>query len=170
MRKKDGSLCMCINYRKLNRVTSKNKYLLLRINDLFDQLQGIKFFSKIDIWYGYHHLKNRDINIPKTTFLARYGPFEFLVMSFGLTNASMSFMDLMNRVFHQFLDLFVIVFIDNILVYSKSKVDHVHNLRIVLKILKDQQLYAKFLKYEFLLNVVTFLGHVISSEGIIIEP
>ncbi|XP_070019891.1 uncharacterized protein [Nicotiana sylvestris] len=169
-RKKDGSLRMCIDYRQLNKVTIKNKYPLPRIDDLFDQLQGARFFSKIDLRFGYQQLKIREQDISNTAFKTRYGHFEFLVMSFGITNASIAFMDLMNRVFKPFLDSSVIVFIDDILVYSRSREDHADHLRAVLQTLHQHQLYAKFSKCEFWLESVTFLGHVVSSEGIQVDP
>ena len=132
VRKKDGSLRMCIDYRQLNKATIKNKYPLPRIDDLFDQLQGAECFSKIDLRSGYHQIRVREKDIQKTTFRTRYGHFEFLVMSFGLTDAMPAFMDLMNRVFRQYLDMFVIVFIDDILIYLRSENDQINNLRIVL--------------------------------------
>ena len=162
VKKKDGTMRMCIDYRQLNKVTVKNKYPLPRIDDLFDQLQGASLFSKIDLRSGYHQLKIRASDIPKTAFRTRYGHYEFLVMSFGLTNAPATFMEVMNGVFRPYLDSFVIVFIDDILVYSKTEEDHVRHLRIVLQRLREEKLYAKFSKCEFWLTSVTFLGHVVS--------
>ena len=143
MKKKDGTLRLCIDYRKLNQVTVKNKYPLPRIDDLFDQLQGAEVFSKIDLRSGYHQLKIAEQDIPKTAFRTRYGHYEFVVMPFGLTNAPTAFMALMNRVFQPYLDQFVIVFIDDILVYSQDKEEHMNHLRTVLQILREKQLYAK---------------------------
>ena len=122
--KKDGSLRMVVDYHALNEVTVKNKYPLPMINDLFDQLQGAKVFSKIDLRSGYHQLMIREQDIPKTTFTMKYGLYEYTVMSFGLTNALAYFMSMMNKVFMEFLDKFVVVFIDNILVYSKNEEEH----------------------------------------------
>ena len=149
VRKKNGSLRMCIDYRQLNKVTVKNKYLLSRIDDLFDQLQSASYFSKIDLRSGYHQLKVRECDIPKTTFRTRYGYFKFLVMSFGLTNAPTAFMDLMNRVFRPYLDIFVIVFIDDILVHSRSEDEHSDHLRTVLQTLRDHKLFAKSVNVSF---------------------
>uniref|UniRef100_A0A1S3YQ53 RNA-directed DNA polymerase homolog n=1 Tax=Nicotiana tabacum TaxID=4097 RepID=A0A1S3YQ53_TOBAC len=140
---------MCIDYRQLNKVTIKNKYPLPRIDDLFDQLQGARVFSKFDLRSGYHQLKIRDSDVPKTAFRTRYGHYEFLVMSFSLTNAPAVFMDLMNNVFRPYIDSFVIVFIDDILIYSRSKEEHEQHMRVVLQTLREQKLYAKFSKCEF---------------------
>ncbi|GJR50118.1 putative reverse transcriptase domain-containing protein [Tanacetum coccineum] len=170
VKKKDGSMRLCIDYRELNRITIRNRYPLPRIDDLFDQLQGAKYFSKIDLRSGYHQLRVREQDISKTAFRTRYGHYEFLVMPFGLTNAPAVFMDLMNRIFHEYLDKFVIVFIDDILVYSKSEEEHERHLRIVLEILRQKKLYAKFLKCEFWLQQVAFLGHIVSADGIIMDP
>jgi hypothetical protein len=153
VKKKDGSMRMCIDYRELNKCTVKNRCPLPRINDLFDQLQGTSWFSKIDLRSGYHQLKVKE-NIPKTAFRMRYGHYEFLVMSFGLTNAPATFMDLMNRVCRPMLDKSVIVFIDDILVYSKIKQEHISHLGEVLETLRTEKLYAKFSKCEFWLREV----------------
>ena len=134
--KKDGSSWMVVDYRALNEVTIKNKYPLLMINDLFDQLQGAKYFSKIDLRSGYHQLKIREKDIPKTAFTTRYGLYEYTVMSFGLTNAPMYFMNLMNKVLMEYLDKFVVVFIDDILIFSKSEEEHKEHLRLVLEKLR----------------------------------
>jgi hypothetical protein len=145
---------MCVDYCPLNEVTVKNKYQLPHIDILFDQLAGAKVFLKIDLRSGYHQIKIRPEDIPKTAFTTRYGLYEYLVMSFGLTNASTHFMYLMNLVFMPELDKFVVVFIDDILVYSKSEEEHAEHLRVVLTRLRDHQLYAKFSKYEFQLKEV----------------
>ncbi|KAL4038037.1 hypothetical protein IC575_001640 [Cucumis melo] len=147
VKKKDGSMRLCIDYRELNKVTVKNRYPLPRIDDLFDQLQGATVFSKIDLRSGYHQLRIKDGDVPKTTFRSRYGHYEFIVMSFGLTNAPAVFMDLINRVFREFLDTFVIVFIDDILIYSKTEAEHEEHLRMV-----------------------SFLGHVVSKAGVSVDP
>nr|GEV94035.1 reverse transcriptase domain-containing protein [Tanacetum cinerariifolium] len=149
---KDGSFQMCIDYLKLNKLTVKNRYPLSRIDDLFDQLQGSRVYSKIDMRSGYHQLRVREEDIPKTAFRTRYGHYEFKVMPFGLTNAPAVFMDLMNRVCKPYLDRFVIVFIDDILIYSKNRKEHEGHLKLILKLLKVEELYAKFSKCEFWLS------------------
>ena len=170
VKKKDQSLRLCVDYRLLNAVTIKNKYPLPRIDILFDQLFGAKVFSKIDLHSGYHQIKIRVEDIPKTAFSTRYGLYEYLVMSFGLTNAPAHFMYLMNSVFMPELDKFVVVFIDDILVYSKNEEEHAEHLRIVLQRLREHKLYAKFSKCDFWLTEVQFLGHIVSEKGISVDP
>ncbi|GKC33054.1 putative reverse transcriptase domain-containing protein [Tanacetum coccineum] len=169
VKKKDGAFRMCIDYRELNKLTEKNRYPLLRINDLFDQLQGSSIYSKIDLRSGYHQLRVREQDIPKTTFQTRYGHYEFQVMPFRLTNAPAVFMDLDNRVCKPYLDKFIIVFIDDILIYSKDKKEHEEHLKAILELLKKKKLYAKFSKCEFWISKVQFLGHVIDSRGLTIQ-
>jgi hypothetical protein len=159
-----------MDYRSLNEVTNKNKYPLPRIDDLFDQLKGACVFSKIDLWSGYHQLKIRATDIPKTTFITRYGLYEYTVISFGLPNAPAYFMYLMNKVFMEYLDKFMVVFIDDILIFSKNEEDHDEHLRLVLQKLRENQLYAKLCKCEFWLKEVSFLGHIISEGGISMDP
>ncbi|KAD2393420.1 hypothetical protein E3N88_40397 [Mikania micrantha] len=170
VKKKDGTFRMCIDYRELNKVTIKNRYPLPRIDDLFDQLQGSSYYSKIDLRSGYHQLRVQEEDIPKTAFRTRYGHYEFLVMPFGLTNAPAVFMDLMNRVCKPYLDKFVIVFIDDILIYSKSEEEHAEHLRLLLELLKQEQLYAKFSKCDFWMREVQFLGHIVNEKGIHVDP
>lgn len=170
VKKKDGTLRLCIDYRELNKVTIKNKYPLPRIDDLFDQLQGAQVFSKIDLRSGYHQLKVKADDVEKTAFRTRYGHYEFLVMPFGVTNAPAAFMDLMNRVFKPYLDEFVVVFIDDILIYSKSAEAHEDHLRLILQTLREKKLYAKLKKCEFWLQEVAFLGHVVTKEGVSVDP
>jgi hypothetical protein len=168
--KKVQTLRMCMDYRPLNEVTIKNKYPLPWIDILFDQLTGARVFSKIDLRSGYHQIRIRPEDIPKTAFTMRYGLFEYLVMSFGLTNAPAHFTYLMNSVFMPELDKFVVVFIDDILIYSKTKDEHAKHLRIVLTRLREHQLYAKFSKCVFWLEEIQFLGHVLSANGIATDP
>ncbi|GJZ56019.1 putative reverse transcriptase domain-containing protein [Tanacetum coccineum] len=170
VKKKDGSFRMGIDYRELNKLTVKNRYPLPRIDDLFDQLQGSSVYSKIDLRSGYHQLRVREEDIPKTAFRTRYSHYEFQVMPFGLTNAPAVLMDLMNRVCKPYLDKFVIVFIDDILIYSKNKKEHEEHLKAILGLLKKEELYAKFSKCEFWIPKVQFLGHVIDSQGIHVDP
>jgi hypothetical protein len=150
--KKDGTQRLCVDYHALNEVTVKNKYPLIRIDDMFDQLRGACVFSKIDLRSGYHQLKVRECDIPKTAFILRYGLYEFTVMSFGLTNAPAYFMYMMNKVFMEYLDKFVVVFINDILVYSRSEEAHEGHLHMVLQKLRDYKLYAKLSKCEFWLK------------------
>nr|GFD00437.1 putative reverse transcriptase domain-containing protein [Tanacetum cinerariifolium] len=170
VKKKNGSFRMCIDYQELNKLTVKNRYPLPRIDDLFDQLQGSSVSSKIDLRSGYHQLRVREEDVPETAFRTRYGHYEFQVMPFGLPNALTVFMDLINRVCKPYLDKFVIVFIDDILIYSKNKKEHEEHLRTILKLLKKEELYAKFSKFKFWIPKVQFLGHVINSEGIYVDP
>jgi len=169
IKKKDGTLRLCIDYRQLNKVTVKNKYPL-QIDDLFDQLKGAKVFSKIDLRFGYHQLRTKEQDIQKIAFRTRYGHYEFLMMPFGLTNAPAVFIDLLNRVFRPYLDKYVVVFIDDILVNSNSYLEHEQHLRVVLQTLMENRLYTKLDKYEFWLKEVVFLGHVIFAKGIFMDP
>ncbi|GKC89225.1 putative reverse transcriptase domain-containing protein [Tanacetum coccineum] len=166
----EGRIRMCIDYRELNKLTMKNRYPLPRIDDLFDQLQGSSVYSKIDLRSGYHQLRVREEDISETAFKTRYGHYEFQVMPFGLTNAPAVFMDLINRVCKPFLDKFMIVFIDDILIYSKNKKEHEEHLKAILELLKKEELYAKFSKCKFWIPKVQFLGHVIDSQGIHVDP
>src|SRR3954467_14490175 len=168
--KKDGTMRMCVDYRSRNDVTIKNKYPLPVINDLFDQLEGACVFYKIDLRSGYHQVKIREKDIPKTAFTTRYGLYEYTVMSFGLTNAPVYFMNMMNKVFMEFLDKFVVVFIDDILIYSKSNEENEEHLRLILEKIREHKLYAKFSKCEFWLNEVRFLGHIVSGDGVAVDP
>ena len=170
VKKKNGSLRLCVDYRKLNRVTIRNQYPLPKIDELFDQIQGSRVYSKIDLRLGYHQLRVQESDVPKTAFRTHYGHYEFLVMPFGLTNAPTVFMDLMNRVFQPYLDRFIIVFIDDILVYSGSSEEHLEHLRIVLQTLRERQLHAKLSKCQIWLNKVALLGHVISAKGVSVDP
>eukprot|EP00253_Pinus_taeda_P022539 PITA_22539 len=170
VRKKDETLRMCIDYRQLNKLTVKNKYPLPRIDELFDQVKGAKIFSKIDLRSGYHQIRIKDEDIAKTAFRTRYGHYEFVVLPFGLTNAPATFMCLMNSVFHQYLDKFVLIFIDDILIYSLNMKEHEEHLRIVLQTLREHQLYGKFSKCDFYKEQIQYLGHIITKEGIAVDP
>ncbi|GKA71936.1 putative reverse transcriptase domain-containing protein [Tanacetum coccineum] len=166
----DGSFRMYIDYHELNKLTVKNRYPLPRIDNLFDQLQGSSVYSKINLRSGYHQLRVRDEDIPKTAFRTRYGHYEFQLMPFGLTNAPAIFMEMMNWVCKSYLDKFVIVFIDGILIYSKSKEEHAEHLKLILELLKKEELYAKSSKCDFWLSKVQFLSRVIDNEGIHVDP
>ena len=170
VRKHDGTLRMCIDYRELNKVTIKNKYPLPRIDDLFDQLSEAKIFSRLDLASGFHQMKVEDSSVKYTAFNTRYGLYEFLVMPFGLTNAPSYFVDLMNRIFRDYLDKFVLIFIDDILIYSKTVEEHKNHLHLVLSRLRENDLKAKFSKCAFWKEEVHFLGHVISAKGISVNP
>jgi hypothetical protein len=151
-------------------MTIKNKYPFPRIDDLFDHLIGATIFSKIDLRSGYHQVRIKDEDIHKTSFRTRYGHYEFVVVSFGLTNAPTTFMCLMNSVLNKYLDKFVLVFVDDILVYSKNREEHGEHLRMVLQVLREHQLYAKFSKCDFFKKEIQYLGHVISVEGVAVDP
>ncbi|WVZ97225.1 hypothetical protein U9M48_042775 [Paspalum notatum var. saurae] len=169
-KKDQGGKSLCVDYRPLNAVTIKNKYPLPHIDILFDQLAGAKVFSKIDLRSGYYQIKIREEDIPKTAFSTRYGFYEYLVMSFGLTNAPAFFLYMMNSVFMNELHKFVVVFIDDILIYSKSEKEHEEHLKIVLTRFREHKLYAKFSKCAFWLKEVSFLGHILSEKGVAVDP
>ena len=169
VKKKGGELRMCVDYRALNKITIKNKYPLPRIDELLDRLHGAKWFSKIDLRSGYHQVRIHPDDVSKTAFRTRYGHYEFLVLPFGLCNAPGTFMHLMQQIFRDHLDNFVIVFLDDILIYSKTEADHEKHLKIVLELLRKHKLYGKKSKCEFFKQRVSFLGHVVSSEGVSME-
>jgi hypothetical protein len=169
MEKKDGSKRLCVDYRALNQVTIKSKYPLPRIDVLFEQLRDAKVFSKIDLNSGCHQLRIREEDIEKTTFSTRYGHYEYVVMSFGLTNAPAAFMEAMNGMLHEYLDDFVVVFLDDILIYSQTEEDHERHLSLVLDSLRKNQFYAKLKKCAFWLSEVAFLGHVINQHSISVD-
>jgi len=160
VKKKDGIMRLCVDYRQPKKITIKNKYPLPRIDDLMEQLRCVVVYSKIDLKSGYHQIRVNEEDIQKTTFRTRYSHYEYLVMPFGVTNAPAIFMDYMNRIFHEFLDKFMVVFIDDILIYSKNHEEYERHLRIVLQILKERQSFGKWSKCEFWLKEVQFLGHV----------
>jgi len=166
VKKKDGTMRMCIDYRALNNISIKNKYPLPRIDELFDRLQGAKYFSKIDLRSGYHQIRIDPADVPKTAFRTRYGHFEFLVLPFGLTNAPATFMHLMHQTFREHLDDFVIVFLDDILIYSKTLSEHRVHVRKILSILRQEKLYAKESKCEMFRTEVEFLGHIVGRTGL----
>jgi hypothetical protein len=166
----DGTLRLCIDYRQLNKLTIKKKYPLPRINDMFDQVGGAKIFSKLDLRSGYHQVRIKDEDIRKKDFSTKYGHYEFVVIPFGFTNAPATFMCLMNSVFSQYLDKFMVVFIDDILVYSRTEEEHNEHLRIVLQTLRKHKLYAKFDKCDFYQKEIQYLEHVISAEGTVVDP
>ncbi|XP_073225645.1 uncharacterized protein [Cicer arietinum] len=170
VRETEFSIDLHPDYRQPNKATIKNRYPLQRIDDLMDQLLGVVVFSKTDLKFGYHQIRVKAKDIPKTAFRTRYGHYEYLVMPFGVINAPVVFIDYMNRIFHPFLDMFVVVFIDDILIYSKSQEEHEEQLQQVSSVLREKQLYANQAKCKFWLEEVKFLGHVISDEGIVVNP
>ena len=169
VKKNDGTLRMCIDYGALNKKTIKNRYPILRIDELMDELRGAKYFSKIDLRSGYHQIRVRDQDISKTAFRYHYGHYEFLVMPFGLTNAPTTFQSCMNHTFRAQLRKFLLVFFDDILIYSKTWEEHLKHLDEVLSILEEHSLYAKMSKCEFGMKEMLYLGHIISEKGIQID-
>ena len=169
VKKKDGTTRMCTDYRALNKITKKNVYPLPRIDELLDRLQGAKFFTKIDLRQGYHQIRIKEADVEKTAFRTRYGHYEYMVLPFGLTNAPATFMGLMNEVFRPLLDKSVVVYLDDILVYSRTWEDHLRDVGEVLARLRDSQLYAKMSKCEFGKESVEFLGHVVSNMGVQVD-
>src|SRR3954466_12993173 len=165
VKKSDGTNRLVQDYRPINQATIQNKYPLPRINDLYDQLAGSTVFSKLDFRLGYHQIRVCEEDIPKTAFITRYGSYEYTVMSFGLTNAPATFSRLMNYIFMEYLDKFVVVYLDDILIYSKNGEDHAEHLRLILEKRQEHKLYAKYSKCEFWLPEITYLGHMISKDG-----
>jgi hypothetical protein len=170
IRKKDGSWRLCIDYHQLNKATIKNQYPLPRIDDLFEKMKGAEMFLKIKLRSRYHKLQIKEEDIPKTAFKTRFEHYEFTVLPFRLTNAPGVFMRLMNGVFHEYLEKFVQVFIGDILIYSWMMEEHDEHFHFVLQCLRENKLYVKLLKLSFYQSMIHYLGHVISGEGITLDP
>jgi hypothetical protein len=168
-KKKDGTLRMCVDYRALNKITIKNKYPIPRVDEMLDQLNGAKIFSRLDLKSGYHQIRIKNDDIEKTAFRTRYGSFEFIVLPFGLTNAPPTFMRLMNSIFHKYLDEFLIIYLDDILIFSKNKHEHLNHIRLVLQLLRDNNLYVNKEKCEFGVDKLEFVGHIVTSNGIKVD-
>ena len=162
--KKNETLRLCVDYHALNKITIKNRYPLPRIDELMDRLAGAKYFSKIDLYSGYHQIRIKEDDISKTAFRTHYGHYEFLILSFGLTNSPATFMTLMNNIFHGYLNKFVIVYLDDILIYSKTKKKHLKHLRTILEILRKHKLYAKDTKCELIKQCVEYTGSSLKKE------
>jgi len=170
MDKKDKKLCMCIDYHALNKITIKNNYPLPQIDDLFDSLNGVCYFSCINLKLDYYQICMEEVDVEKTTMKTKYSSYEFLVMPFGLCNALSTFTTLMNSIFHKKLDEFMSIYIDDMLVYSKSTKEHVTYLEFVLQKFKENKLYINRVKNEFASPKMDFLGHVLFREGVKVDP